>query len=128
MAYTGMRPGQIMRLTPDDWDDTAAHDHRARHGEGPRHEGVRDAALGSQARAALKAFDTLDAWGTFTWAPMARMWKSGIAATQKKKRRRACRTSAGALRSSALLRDGDLPRDWRHPGRTEAARPFLAPR
>jgi hypothetical protein len=131
MAYTGMRPGQIMRLTPDDWD------HRLHmitvpgtaKGRGTKAYVI---PLSSQARAALKEFDALDAWGAFTWAPMARMWKEAwIAATLKKKRSRCAAltspaTRAGALRSAALVRDGDLSGDGRHPGRTEAARPFDA--
>jgi site-specific recombinase XerD len=31
--------------------------------------------LSSPAQAVLREFDNLDAWGSFTWAPMARMWK-----------------------------------------------------
>src|SRR6185295_184577 len=38
--------------------------------------------LAPQATEALKEFDALNAWGMFTWAPMARMWKA--AATKAK--------------------------------------------
>jgi len=75
LAYTGIRAGQLMKLTPDAWD------HR-RHvltvpgttkGRGTKPYVV---PLMIQARDALKSLDALDAWGPFTWAPMARMWKA----------------------------------------------------
>lgn len=74
MAYTGIRHGQLMKLTPDGWD-------RARHvlmvpgttkGRGTKPYVL---PLSGAAEAALKLLDRLDGWGTFSWAPMARMWK-----------------------------------------------------
>lgn len=81
MAYTGMRPGQVMKLTPDLWD------HRRQiltvpgtsKGRGTKPYTI---PLSADATQALKDFDTLEAWGAFTWAPMARMWKA--AATKAK--------------------------------------------
>lgn len=93
MAYTGIRAGQLMRLTPALWD------HR-RHvltvpgttkGRGTKPYVI---PLSSLATEALQEFDTLEAWGRFTWAPMARMWK---AAAQK-----------------AHLPEGTVPYDLRH--------------
>jgi integrase len=81
LAYTGMRAGQLMKLKPEHWD------HR-RHvltvpgttkGRGTKPYVV---PLSPQATAALKAFDTLEAWGVFTRAPMARRWRD--AATKAK--------------------------------------------
>lgn len=78
LAYTGMRAGQLMKLTPEHWD------HR-RHvltvpgttkGRGTKPYVI---PLSPLATEALKDFDTLDAWGSFTCAPMARMWKKGAA-------------------------------------------------
>jgi integrase len=107
MAYTGMRPGQVMRLKPEDWD------HRLHmitvpgtaKGRGTKAYVI---PLSSQARKALKEFDTLDAWGAFTWAPMARMWKEAwIAATQKRSRI--------SLRGVDLSNiDAPVPYDLRH--------------
>ena len=93
MAYTGIRAGQLMRLTPEHWD-------RRRHlltvpgttkGRGTKPYVV---PLSTLATTALKGFDSIDAWGRFTWAPMARLWK---AAARK-----------------AQLPDGTVPYDLRH--------------
>jgi len=75
IAYTGMRHGQLAALKPDDWD------HKRRvltvpgttKGRGTRPYVV---PLSPDAQKALTKFDTLDAWGTFTTAPMARMWRA----------------------------------------------------
>lgn len=78
LAYTGIRPGQLMRLTADDWN-------RKEHvltvpgttkGRGTKPYTV---PLSSQAQKALQELDRWDAWGTFTSAPMARMWKAAAA-------------------------------------------------
>lgn len=75
LAYTGIRPGQLMRLTPDDWD-------RRQHaltvpgttkGRGTKPYVI---PLSSHAHKALQALERWDAWGPFTSAPMARMWKA----------------------------------------------------
>lgn len=93
LAYTGIRPGQLMQLTPDHWD------HR-RHiltvpgttkGRGTKPYVI---PLSPLATKALKEFDALKAWGRFTWAPMARLWKV------------AART--------AKLPEGTVPYDLRH--------------
>lgn len=93
LAYTGMRAGQLMKLKPDHWD------HR-RHvltvpgttkGRGTKPYVV---PLSGLATEALKAFDALDAWGSFTWAPMARMWR--------------------AAATKAKLPEGTVPYDLRH--------------
>jgi len=75
IAYTGVRHGQLMQVEPDQhWD-------RRRHvlmvpgttkGRGTKPYVIPLSAL---ATAALNELDALDAWGTFTWAPMARMWR-----------------------------------------------------
>jgi integrase len=81
LAYTGMRHGQLMALTPEHWD----HTHHiltvpgTSKGRGTKPYVV---PLSPAAQAALKAYDTLNAWGRFSWAPMARMWKA--AATKAK--------------------------------------------
>ena len=81
LAYTGIRAGQLMKLEPSHWD------HR-RHvltvpgttkGRGTKPYAIPLSAL---ATAALKAFDAIDAWGPFTWAPMARMWKKAATAAK----------------------------------------------
>lgn len=101
LAYTGMRAGQLMQLTPAHWD------HR-RHlltvpgttkGRGTKPYVI---PLSSLASEALKAFDTLDAWGRFTWAPMARMWK--------------------AAATAAKLPEGTVPYDLRHSFGTQVFR------
>lgn len=75
LAYTGIRPGQLMRLTPDDWN-------RREHvltvpgttkGRGTKPYTI---PLSSHAQQALQELDRWDAWGRFTSAPMARMWKA----------------------------------------------------
>lgn len=93
LAYTGIRAGQLMKLTPALWD------HR-RHvltvpgttkGRGTKPYVI---PLSGLATEALKEFDALDAWGVFTWAPMARMWK--------------------AAATKAKLPEGTVPYDLRH--------------
>lgn len=88
LAYTGIRAGQLMKLTPDHWD------HRQHvltvpgttKGRGTKPYVV---PLSRQAQDALKVFDALDAWGPFTWAPMARMWREAwFAMTTKQPRTR----------------------------------------
>lgn len=75
LAYTGIRAGQLMKLTPDDWDD---RQHVLTVPGTAKGRGTKPyvVPLSERARLALKAFDRLDAWGSFTWAPMARMWKA----------------------------------------------------
>lgn len=79
MAYTGIRPGQLMKLAPTDWDV-------ARHlltvpatakGRGTKPYVI---PLSEKAELALRALDALEAWGTFTTSPMARMWKAAAIA------------------------------------------------
>lgn len=78
MAYTGIRPGQLMRLTPDDWDrrQQALTVPGTAKGRGTKPYVV---PLSSHAHKALQEFDRWDAWGRFTSAPMARMWKAAAA-------------------------------------------------
>jgi integrase len=78
LAYTGIRAGQLMKLTPDDWDD---QQHVLTVPGTAKGRGTKPyvVPLSERARLALKAFDRLDAWGAFTWAPMARMWKAAAA-------------------------------------------------
>jgi integrase len=79
MAYTGARPIQVRRLTPDDWDDKA-HTlilHATEKGQGTKPHCV---PLSAQAQAALREFEDTDAWGSFTMAPMGRMWKAAVTA------------------------------------------------
>lgn len=74
MAYTGIRPAQMMRLTMDHWD----HKNHVltvpgtRKGHGTRPYVI---PLCVQAREAMTEFDSTNAWGTFTWAPIGRMWR-----------------------------------------------------
>lgn len=81
MAYTGLRPGQIMALKPDAWDTRRTLLLVPGTGKG---RGTKPYVLPLSDRAteALTLLDELDAWGAFTWAPMARMWKD--AATKAK--------------------------------------------
>lgn len=74
MAYTGLRQSQIARLQPTDWDTrrkllTVPGTDKGR--------GTKPYVLPLSERAtqALQAFEQADAWGAFTTAPMARMWK-----------------------------------------------------
>lgn len=79
MAYTGARPIQIRRLTPDDWDDKR-HTlilHATEKGAGTKPHCV---PLSQEAKAALREFEDTDAWGTFASAPMGRMWKAAAIA------------------------------------------------
>lgn len=81
MAYTGIRHGQLMALTPADWD------HKRHVLTVPGTEKGRGTKpyvlpLSPPAQDALKAFDALEAWGKFAYAPMARMWKAAAAAAK----------------------------------------------
>lgn len=75
LAYTGIRAGQLMRLTPDAYD---ARNHALLVPGTEKGRGTKPYVLPLSARAeeALKAFAKAEAWGTFTYAPMARMWKT----------------------------------------------------
>lgn len=75
LAYTGMRPGQLMALQPRDWDH---REHVVTVPSSGKGRGTKPYTipLMGRAREALKLFDTLDAWGRFTWAPMNRMWQA----------------------------------------------------
>jgi len=74
MAYTGIPPAQMMQLTPDHWD----HKNHVltvpgrRKGRGTKPHVI---PLGIQAQAAMVEFDSTNAWGRFTWAPIGRMWR-----------------------------------------------------
>jgi integrase len=101
MAYTGMRPGQLMKLTPDAWEPR-------RHvltvpgttkGRGTKPYVLPLSAL---ATAALKEFDACEAWGRFTWAPMGRFWKR--------------------YATAAKLPPGTVPYDLRHSFATQLFR------
>lgn len=81
IAYTGIRHGQLMQLKPAHWD-TRRHVLTVpgtAKGRGTKPYVV---PLSARATKALQEFDRLDAWGVFTWAPMARMWKLGAAAAK----------------------------------------------
>lgn len=93
MAYTGLRHSQIMRLTPACWN-TRARTLLAPGTSKGRGTKPYVIPLSDRATKALQAFDALDAWGTFTWAPMARMWKEAAKA--------------------AKLPEGTVPYDLRH--------------
>lgn len=86
MAYTGMRPVELKRFVAEHWDErrhllTVLGTAKGR-GTKPR-----VMLLSRQATEALEEFDALEAYGAFSWAPMARMWKEGwVAATTKRKR------------------------------------------
>lgn len=107
MAFTGMRHVEVMRFESKHWDErqrllTILGTAKGR-GTKPR-----VMVLSRQATDALEEFDGLNAYGTFSWAPMARMWKiAWVAATTH--------------RTRAELRDADLrgydapvPYDLRH--------------
>lgn len=86
MAYTGLRQGQIMKLTPDHWDHKQ---HMLTVPGTAKGRGTRAyvVPLSIHAQAALKAFDSREAWGTFTYAPAARLWRQAwYAAVTRKKR------------------------------------------
>ena len=70
-----------MKLTPDHWDHKGASltVPGTSKGRGTKPYVI---PLSPAATSALKLLDTLDAWGSFTLAPMARMWKA--AATKAK--------------------------------------------
>jgi integrase len=93
MAYTGLRQGQIMALKPDAWDTRRKLLLVPGTGKG---RGTKPYVLPLSDRAteALTLLDELDAWGRFTWAPMARMWKKAATA--------------------AKLPEGTVPYDLRH--------------
>jgi integrase len=74
MAYTGLRQGQLMKLSPDDWD-TRRHVLMAPGTEKGRGTKPYVIPLSGPAEDALREIDALDAWGAFTWAPMARLWR-----------------------------------------------------
>lgn len=79
MAYTGARPIQIARITPEDWDDKRqtlllrATDK----GAGTKPHVV---PLSTEAQAALREFENTNAWGKFASAPMGRIWKAAAVA------------------------------------------------
>jgi len=86
MAYTGLRQGQIMKLTPDHWDHKQ---HMLTVPGTAKGRGTRAyvVPLSTQAQAALKAFDGLEAWGMFTYAPAARLWRQAWYCAVKKIKR-----------------------------------------
>lgn len=101
LAYTGMRAGQLMKLTPGHWD------HKGQSLTIPGTDKGRGTKpyvvpLSKQAQDALKVFDGLECWGVFTVAPMARMWKEAATA--------------------AKLPEGTVPYDLRHSFGTEIYR------
>lgn len=101
MAYTGMRHGQLMKLRPEHWD-TKGHTLTipgTSKGRGTKPYVI---PLSPAAHQALTEFDALDAWGVFTWAPMARMWQTAATA--------------------AKLPTGTVPYDLRHSFGTEIYR------
>lgn len=75
MAYTGLRQSQIARLRPTDWDTKrkALTVPGTDKGRGTKPYVL---PLSEKATEALNAFENADAWGAFTTAPMARMWKA----------------------------------------------------
>lgn len=79
MAYTGARPIQLTQLTPADWDDKRQTLilHATEKGHGTKPHLV---PLSTQAQAAMREFEDTDAWGSFTTAPMGRMWKKAVKA------------------------------------------------
>jgi integrase len=81
MAYTGLRQGQVMALRQEHWDRPGRHlmVPGTEKGRGTKPYGL---PLSLPAHQALLELDKLEAWGRFTWAPMARMWKA--AATRAK--------------------------------------------
>lgn len=93
MAYTGLRQGQVMKLTPEAWDEKA---HillvpGTAKGRGTKPYTI---PLSPAAEDALREFEDLDAWGRFQTAPMARMWREASA--------------------KAKLPKGTVPYDLRH--------------
>lgn len=101
LAYTGIRAGQLKQLTPDHWD-TRRHVLTVpgtAKGRGTKPYVI---PLSDRATEALKALDALEAWGPFTSAPMARLWK---AAARK-----------------AKLPAGTVPYDLRHSFGTQVYR------
>lgn len=106
LAYTGMRPGQVMKMQPDDWD--TKHQTLTVRGTG-KGRGTKPYVipLSAQATKALTEFDEVDAWGEFTWAPMGRLWKEAwIAATTGQDRI--------ALRGKCAGIPTPVPYDLRH--------------
>jgi len=99
MAYTGVRQGQLMRLSPDDWHVRAKTLTIPGTGKG-RGTKPYTIPLSSAAQEALRELDRCDGWGAFTWAPMARMWR--------------------AAASEAKLPPGTVPYDLRHSFGTHA--------
>jgi integrase len=77
LAYTGIRPGQLMQLTPDHWDKTRRllHVPGTAKGRGTKPYTL---PLSPAATAALKAMDTESAWGKFQSAVMALVWKRAV--------------------------------------------------
>lgn len=114
MAYTGLRQGQVMQLAPDDWDTRRKIlvVRGTSKGRGTKPYVI---PLSPAATAALVEFDTADAWGRFSWGPMARMWKEAwIAATTKRKRI--------DLRGQCAGLPAPVPYDLRHSFGTEIYR------
>jgi len=72
MAYTGLPPASIMRLRPKDvrWESGSVFVQGRRKGRGTR---GRTMPLTSKGLEALKRFDELDCWGSFSTSSM---WKS----------------------------------------------------
>ncbi len=81
IAYTGIRHGQLMHLTPESWDKrrNLLTIPATSKGCGTKAYVI---PLSTPAAKALKLLDHLDGWGPFSWAPMARMWQA--AATKAK--------------------------------------------
>jgi integrase len=109
MAYTGLRQSQIMRLTPAAWDP------RRRLLMVPGTDKGRGTKpytlpLGRSATAALQTFDAREAWGRFTWAPMARMWREAWLAMRTGDDRLAIRAHPAAYAHI----ETPVPYDLRH--------------
>lgn len=101
MAYTGARPVQVRQITADDWDrkaKTLLLKSTAK-GQGTRPYRI---PLTAEGQKAMQEFEATDAYGSFTSAPMARMWK---AAAEK-----------------AKLPDWAVPYDLRHSFGTQVYR------
>jgi integrase len=81
MAYTGLRPIQIQKLTPDDWDPKehtlTVQGTQKGHGTKPY-----TIPLSAQARVAMREYDAADAWGKYDSHATSAMWRA--AATRVK--------------------------------------------
>jgi integrase len=121
MAYTGLPPAQIMRLTPDDVDLEAKSVlvKPRRKGKGVK---ARTLPLLEEAVEAFRAFAEANAWGTWSTPSAQRSWNIAKAKVVKQLRAGTPKLEPQARATAIRLLEGMRPYDLRHSFGTQALR------